>query len=627
MDLARLAAGVLHLPEPAPAPVRFAAEELTAYLGRMFGVAPVARPHAGVPGTWLHLSPPGQPPPAASIAVPDGAEATVRPAGDGMAIAAVSPRALLAAVYALLAEAGCRWSPSGVAEEHVPVGTEVRAAVPALILRPPFARRAYASDLATWHYTMPARLAERLPADVAFVDWMAKSGATGLLFIRHANDSQWLVPELVPELVRRGLDVEAGGHVLVELLPRALHDRHPEYFPLGADGRRTDLGNACASSREALAVIGAGARAASAATGASDLHLWPLDLLGGGWCRCAACAPFSPSDQALGVCNHVAEGMAGRVYHLAYHDTLTPPRTVRPHPRVWAEFAPRERCYAHPLDHPACATNAPYRAALERHLELFDGRVHVFEYYGDAILFGGCATPLTQVIAGDLAYYRRAGVGGVSCLTFGQYSLWAYGVNLEAFARAVTGGDARAAVAEAARRHGAASLGRYLAALERLMARVVTYGDVQAPPRHGPRAEAAHAALGATLAEAPAVRHLLAEAARETTHAPHLAAESHLLEYTLETLAAVHAWLGARLASTSAAGGGNDALERAVAALADAIRHVRAADPRLTGTWGAYDLELTHHFFAAGLRADHDPRPDPAPTPPATRPAGESPAR
>src|SRR5206468_3749426 len=138
--------------------------------------------------------------------------------------------------------AGCRWSPHGSSGEHVPGPDGALRPVPTLAMRPAFARRAFAADLATWHYSVPERLAARLPSDVAFIDWMAKRGATGLLFIRHANDTQWVIPELVPELRRRGLDVEGGGHVLVELLPRSLFATHPEYFPLAPDGRRSDLG-------------------------------------------------------------------------------------------------------------------------------------------------------------------------------------------------------------------------------------------------------------------------------------------------------------------------------------------------------------------------------------------------
>src|SRR5439155_216693 len=89
-------------------------------------------------------------------------------------------------------------------------------------------------------------------------------------FIRHANDTQWVIPELVPELRRRGLDVEGGGHVLVELLPRSLFATHPEYFPLAPDGRRSDLGNVCTASAEALAVVRERAVAARAASTCSS---------------------------------------------------------------------------------------------------------------------------------------------------------------------------------------------------------------------------------------------------------------------------------------------------------------------------------------------------------------------
>src|SRR6185369_9294387 len=81
-----------------------------------------------------------------------------------------------------------------------------------------------------------------------------------------------------------------------------------------------------------------GARAARAALpDAPDLHLWGLDVFGGGWCGCDGCAALTPSDQSLAVCNAAADtvGDDGRIFHLAYHDTLAPPASVRPHPRVW----------------------------------------------------------------------------------------------------------------------------------------------------------------------------------------------------------------------------------------------------------------------------------------------------
>src|SRR5438105_8633865 len=377
---------------------------------------------------------------------------------------------------------------------------------------------------------------------------MAKSDANAFLFIRHANDTRWTVPELVPELARRGLAVEGGGHALVELLPRSLFASNPDYFPLAATGR-TDLGNACVSSPDAVALVrerAAGARAEI--PGATDFHLWGLDLFGGGWCSCPGCAPLTPSDQSLVVCNAAAEAMndGGRIFHLAYHDTIDPPARVTPHPRVWAEFAPRERCYGHALDDPACRTNGVYRRALDAHLERFAGRVDVFEYYGDAILFGGCAVPLVDVVGRDLECYRAAGVGGVSCLVFGQYSTWAYGVNVEAFARGtIDPQDAIGARRErAARRFAPAgdTMAGYLAELEHAMTGVVRHGDVLLPPDEEPVRAGVEAALG----REAALRRLLSDAHAAGAPPALVAAEERLLDYTVAVLAAVRDWLRRR---------------------------------------------------------------------------------
>jgi hypothetical protein len=606
VDLARLAAGVLHVPERAPAPVAFAADELVAYLRRIFGTAPARRAAPGDGGAWLCLAP-GDGPPLPPRPPQGGAEWDVRPAGDAVTVAGTTPRACLAAVYALLAAAGCRWSPEGPADERIPSARDVETVRLPLEGRAAFARRVYAADLAGWHYTMPERLAARLPADFDFVDWMAKADATGFLFIRHANDTQWVVPELADALTRRGLDVEGGGHALVELLPRDLFATHPEYFPLGRDGRRNDCGNCCPSSPEALAVVRERARdARDAIPGARDLHLWGLDLLGGGWCACRKCARLTPSDQALVVANHAAEGLGaeGAIFHLAYHDTLEAPR-LAPHPRVRAEFAPRERCYGHALDDPTCKTNQRYRRALEDHLVRFEGRVDVFEYYGDAILFGGCAVPLVEVVARDLEYYRRAGVRGVSCLVFGRYSLWAYGVNVEAFASgAVRPGNAPSARhAHCARVFGtgAEPMTRYLASLERLLAGVVTWGDIKLPPARPPRARRAHAAVVEALSAMPSVRALLAEAKSSGASPERIAAEEHLLHYTAATLDSVRSWLAARLGEADAI-----TAAEAAATVLTAIARIQLVDPSIAGTWGVHDLEITHAVMTAMLDSRRD---------------------
>src|SRR5262249_39773904 len=128
---------------------------------------------------------------------------------------------------------------------------------------------------------------------------------------------------------------------------------------------------------------------------------------------------------------------------------------------------------------------AGYAAALERHVELFDGRVRLFEYYGDAILFFGCVLPLTDVISADLEYYRRIGITGITMLQFGTYSLWAYPLNFLSFAKCTTGCAATLLTCSdyCARFgvHANAAADAY-SELERIMRQVATYGDIRRPP-------------------------------------------------------------------------------------------------------------------------------------------------
>ncbi|TMB00346.1 MAG: hypothetical protein E6J70_10695 [Deltaproteobacteria bacterium] len=135
---------------------------------------------------------------------------------------------------------------------------------------------------------------------------------------------------------------------------------------------------------------------------------------------------------------------------------------------------------------------------------------------------------------------------------------------------------------------------RYLAGLEALMGRVVTYGDVKLPPAR----EAVRAALDGALAAAPELRSLLRDASASGAAPAQMAAEAQLLDYTLATLAAVRGWVAAALDEP-----GDAAAEHAAAALGDAIRHLATVPVDIKGSWGAYDLEVANAFYVATLRS------------------------
>jgi hypothetical protein len=511
-----------------------------------------------------------------------------------------TPRAVLDAVYALLAQSGCQWSPHGAEEERVPHRSGLHVAVEPLRYTPRFRVRGYIADIMTWHYSQPEYFNSRLQEDRAFIDWMGKSGANAFLFIRHPFDTQLTVPELLPDFERRGVALEYGGHVLPILLPRELFGEHPDYFPQSPEGERTEHGNLCTSHAGALELASRNAVAwVREYPEMRVVHLWGADLWKGGWCRCDACRGVGAQEQSLRVCNAVARaltqaGIARPVCYLAYHDTIDADAGLRPDPDVYVEFAPRERCYGHAIDDAQCTTNRRYAAALERYCDLFDGRVRLFEYYGDAILFCGCAVPLPEVIERDLTYYHGLGVREVTMLQFGTFSLWAYPSNFLAFARATTdGGHCAADVERYCRRFGAHAAHVYgtLGEVERLMRAVVTYGDILRPPRRAEHAAALRARLDDVLPNLAACAQALAAGGDAT-----VGAQGALLCYTHTLLQGVRREVECRLQAEPATEPSARTLYEA------ALRVIETVDRRYKGLWGAVDLPIIHAIHAMAER-------------------------
>jgi uncharacterized protein DUF4838 len=364
--------------------------------------------------------------------------------GGALVLAGGTERAVLHAAYELVQKVGVRFPVAGAAAV-VRRGGEALERVEPFAVAPAFSRRALVADIMTWHYETPERLATHLAHDREFVTWMAARGLNAFSYIRHPLDNRLKIDELVALYRERGIGSEYGGHVLQLLLPRARFDTDSNYFPVGTDGKRNSRGNLCTANPRALDLVREAAlRYVRDNPECEVLHVWGADVREGAWCRCAQCTEMSPQLQYMKVVNAIADGLGDEgppVAYLAYHDTLEPDVDLRPRPNAWFEWAPRERCYRHAIDDPVCAVNPHYLESLKGYIDLFQGRGHVFEYYADAVLFGGlaCATP--AIIARDLRAYRALGLTSVSCLTFGMHSALAYPLNLETFARATRSPD------------------------------------------------------------------------------------------------------------------------------------------------------------------------------------------
>lgn len=519
-----------------------------------------------------------------------------------------SARGLLHGGAAILEKLGARFIP-GVAPLYPRLELSRLGALAPFSVTPAFARRAFVSDIMTWNYMFADRLAQHLQHDREFIPWMARRGINAFSYIRHAHDTRLKIDEIAPMLREHGIDAEYGGHVLQVLLPRERFATNPDYFPADDDGNRAPRGNLCVSNPDALALVREGALACVREHPENQLlHIWGADVRRGAWCRCAACRDLPPQLQYMKVVNAIAATLAEDpkappVAYLAYHDTIEPHPGLRPLANVWFEWAPRERCYSHALDDTACEINPHYLETLKRYLEIFDGRAHVFEYYADAILFGGVGFATPAVVARDLRAYRALGISSISCLTFGAYSVMSYPVNLEAFVRGSrdAGFDADSTLSEvAAGRHPACA--PEMTAAYRAVARAsklaLDYADVMSPAMPAEKAARKRFELNEA-AEAFQQAIVAAERISRTNPHPLANAERELWRYSSEALRGIAQYLAARVES------GHDRQrlgEAAIARIAGSVDRIRAIDLATKGTWGAYDLEWLREMWLNGLR-------------------------
>ncbi len=569
-----------------------------------------ADPDASITGAEIHidLDSPTTSPIARGALAGDSFE--VSRAGKSIFIRAGSERGLIHGGSAMLEKLGARFIP-GVAPAYPRLETSRFGALEPFRVTPAFTRRAFVSDIMTWNYIFADRLDLHLRHDREFIPWMARRGINAFSYIRHAHDTRLKIDEVAPLLREHGIGAEYGGHVLQILLPRDRFKNNPDYFPADDAGNRAPRGNLCVSNPDAVKLVREGAlRYVREHPENELLHIWGADVRRGAWCRCGRCRELPPQLQYMEVVNAIAAALADDpkappVAYLAYHDTIEPHAGLRPHPNVWFEWAPRERCYSHAIDDAECEINPHFFETLKRYIDIFDGRAHVFEYYADAILFGGLGFATPAVVAPDLRAYRALGITSISCLTFGAYSVMSYPINLEAFVRGSRdpGFDPDSTLADvAAGRHPACAPEMTAAyrAIARASKLALDYADVMSPVM--PVEKAARKRIELNDAAA-AFNHAIAAAERISRAVGHdrpLAdAERELWRYSAEALTGISDYLAARIESGAER---RTRGEAAIAKIAGSVDHIRAIDLEAKGTWGAYDLEWIREFWLSALR-------------------------
>jgi hypothetical protein len=135
---------------------------------------------------------------------------------------------------------------------------------------------------------------------------------------------------------------------------------------------------------------------------------------------------LTDSDQALLFENYLIKALRrinskASLAHLAYANTLSPPRVVKPEPGIFLEYAPIKRRYDIPYKEQTAPDQQDALSALDANLKVFPAdSAQVLEYWLDVSRFSGWKRPAVKlpwrrdVLESDLATYGVRGIRQVT---------------------------------------------------------------------------------------------------------------------------------------------------------------------------------------------------------------------
>jgi Domain of unknown function (DUF4838)/Glycosyl hydrolase family 67 N-terminus len=375
---------------------------------------------------------------AASTLPPEGYCITLS-RGD-LVLAGADDRGVLYAVYDLLQRLGCRWLAPGFdfyggSHEAVPKSQKLELSLPEPVIEQPGLkyRKLYVEEGLS-HNTANLR---------QLVEWMPKRRFNTLVVpLNYAGRGRVLWDnwrkELTPELRRRGIWIEVGGHgyenfIRADMEGGQLFQNHAEWFGMNAKGDRVP------NAHTVFCTANAGARKyfiahvedyLSARPEIQIFDFWPPD--GARWCQCTNCAALgSPSDRQARLLAEVSAAIKPhrpdlRFETIAYAACVAPPRQVGLDPAVLIDFCPIGQCFEVQMEDPASDKNAEYVRQLKGWLASFHGDLSIYSYYRK-YAWHSLPNLIPHYIQNDLRFYRRAGVHGISSYSepgdWGTYEL------------------------------------------------------------------------------------------------------------------------------------------------------------------------------------------------------------
>ncbi len=361
--------------------------------------------------------------------------------GQNLYLAGGSDAAVLFVVYDFLADLGCRWiAPDFDFYEgqsmSIPVNKELKFNYSTDIFRKPALkyRKLYIEEGKSHNTENLKKL----------IDWMPKARFNILvapLDYQGGGKVKWdnWRDQLTPELEKRGITIEVGGHGYQNFLNAdmengKLYKTNPEWFGLDKNGIRPADPHIvfCTSNPEAVAYLQGKLLAYLKYHPEIDIFdFWPPDSET--WCECPDCLALgSASDRHALLVSQTARFLHKelpkvKLECLAYSRYVEPPKHEIFDNNILLDFCPINQSFEYPIYSDNSENNKAYKESLLSWFKIFDGDISIYSYYRK-YAWRSLPVVIPHYMQNDLRFYRDCGAKGIS--VYSEPGDWyTYGLN------------------------------------------------------------------------------------------------------------------------------------------------------------------------------------------------------
>ena len=344
-------------------------------------------------------------------------------------------RNVLYAVYDFLERLGCKWLSPGFAfyadqHEYVPTMKSITYRhqedlfeKPSMKYRKLYIEEGHSHNLENLKQMVEWMSKVKFNILVCPIDYQGRGN------IRWDN---WR-DELTPELRKRGILIEVGGHgyqnfINADMENGELFKKHPDWFALGEDRKRKKAHGwvICSSKKEPMDYMKQNVLKYLSQHSEIDIFdFWPPD--GVKWCRCSDCESLgSPSDRHALIVSEVMDYLRKnqidvRLECIAYTSYEQPPEKVKLDKSVMVDMCPFKQDFTKYIYDSSSEFNASFSKNVDGWLATFDGDICVYSYYRK---YAWRCLPniIAHYMQKELQFYNEIGIKGIS--TYSEPGDW-----------------------------------------------------------------------------------------------------------------------------------------------------------------------------------------------------------